>query len=76
MTTPLGRGSLQKNWEPTDHSTLCSSHFAPNSFKNSHDFGQRRFLMEDAVPTIFEFPFKRDKVTSARIFSIARDLKK
>lgn len=43
----------RNNWKPSQHSVLCSQHFARTAYKRPPGFGSRPLLKDDAVPTIF-----------------------
>ncbi|XP_077544997.1 uncharacterized protein LOC144158183 isoform X1 [Haemaphysalis longicornis] len=47
-----------ENYVPRGHHKLCSEHFEPSMFWGGL---QRNRLRQDAVPTLFEAPFKRAK---------------
>ncbi|KAM6216892.1 THAP domain-containing protein 3 [Rhynchocyon petersi] len=44
----IGRG----NFQPKQHTVICSEHFRPECFS---DFGNRKNLKHNAVPTVFAF---------------------
>lgn len=46
----------RQNWKPTDTSFLCSKHFSSDSYEAPTEFGKRKNLKKDAVPTIFARP--------------------
>ncbi|XP_041634796.1 THAP domain-containing protein 3-like isoform X1 [Cheilinus undulatus] len=49
------------NFEPSNHSVLCSSHFKPEDFDMT---GQTTRLREGVIPSVFKFPEKTRKVQS------------
>lgn len=59
-------------WEPTAHSYLCSKHFEEDCFQpysklaESLGVGKVRVLLKtDAIPTIFERPSEKRKISSS-----------
>ena len=61
----------RENWEPTEHSRLCSRHFEVGCFepcsKLSETFGMKKIkpgLKIDAVPTLFERSVPKKRASS------------
>lgn len=60
---PLKDEKLLKTWlvkikredfQPNEHSRICSSHFEENCFEYQN-FTNNRFIKKDSVPTIFSY---------------------
>ena len=61
----------REKWEPTDHSDLCSKHFEDDCFQPNSKLAEslgvgkvRVLLKKGAIPTIFERPSKKRKISS------------
>ncbi len=45
-----------EKWVPSKSSRICSKHFHVDCFEPITEFGVRRRLKKNAIPTIFGFP--------------------
>ena len=45
----------RENFEPTEHSALCSEHFNDEDFENIAPSNKKRVLKPDTVPSKFSF---------------------
>ena len=66
------RAMKWKDWTPSKYSVLCEQHFTPDDYickgKPAIEGPNKKYLKEDAIPSIFYFPPHLIRATTSRNF--------